>query len=155
MTLPSTGAISLGQVNTELGLSATAAISLNQSNVRGLAGVASGAIGMSSLRGKSAVSVTMNKSKTFAGGSASRYDKWTLTLNVTGGTATAWSWAASGPYGYVQSGGAAATCEVWGPAYDSGGFTSFSNESVSCYVTVGGVQYYVSDAIDITYGEVM
>jgi hypothetical protein len=52
MTLP-VGQISLGQVNTELGLSSTTLISLNQANVRALAGVASGQIAMSNLQGKS------------------------------------------------------------------------------------------------------
>ena len=53
MPLPtSPNAISLNQVNTELGLSATAAITLNDSAVRALAGVASGAISMNNLRGK-------------------------------------------------------------------------------------------------------
>jgi hypothetical protein len=53
MVLP-TGQISMSQVNTELGLATTTAISLNQANVRTLAGIASGAISMNDLRGKSA-----------------------------------------------------------------------------------------------------
>jgi len=51
MTLP-VGQISFGQVNTELGLSATAQISLNDAAVRALAGVPSGQIAMSNLQGK-------------------------------------------------------------------------------------------------------
>lgn len=43
----------MSQVNTELGLSSTATISLNQSSVRTLAGVPSGTISMNNLRGKS------------------------------------------------------------------------------------------------------
>ena len=54
MALPSTGAISLANVNVELGLSSTTTISLNQTSVRNLAGKASGTISMSDLRGKSA-----------------------------------------------------------------------------------------------------
>ena len=52
MTLP-TGTISMSQVDTELGSPSTTTISLNQSNVRALAGVPSGAISMSNLQGKS------------------------------------------------------------------------------------------------------
>lgn len=52
MTLPASGPISLGDVNVELGLSATAQISMNDAAVRALFGVASGGIGMSSGRGK-------------------------------------------------------------------------------------------------------
>lgn len=52
LVLPSSGAISLGQANTEMGLSATAPISLNQSNVRRLARDDGGTISMSQLRGK-------------------------------------------------------------------------------------------------------
>ena len=54
MTLPASGAISLATVNTELGLSSTATISMNDAAVRNLFGVASGAISMSNGHGKSA-----------------------------------------------------------------------------------------------------
>jgi hypothetical protein len=54
MPLPTTGPMSLSQVNTELGRSATATISLGEAAVRALAGVPSGPIGKASLRGKSA-----------------------------------------------------------------------------------------------------
>lgn len=52
MALPSSGAISLYAVNIELGLSGTTTISLNQSTVRDLFGVASGQISMSDGYGK-------------------------------------------------------------------------------------------------------
>jgi hypothetical protein len=52
MALPSSGVISLSDVNVELGLSSTAQISLNDSAVRTLFGVASGAINMEDGYGK-------------------------------------------------------------------------------------------------------
>lgn len=53
MALPSSGAISLSQVNTEMGKTASTAITMNDSGVRTLAGKSSGAVSMSDLRGKS------------------------------------------------------------------------------------------------------
>ena len=52
MTLPASGAISLGQVNTELGRGATATLGLGDSAVRTLFGIASGAIDMNTGHGK-------------------------------------------------------------------------------------------------------
>ena len=52
MPLPLTGPLSLSQVNLELGRGASTTISLGSAAVRGLAGIASGPIGKSNLRGK-------------------------------------------------------------------------------------------------------
>jgi len=68
MALPASGAISLSAVNTELGLSATAAIGMNDSAVRTLFGVASGAIALSDGYGKSNGGIFIAK-----GGSTSPY----------------------------------------------------------------------------------
>jgi hypothetical protein len=64
MALPASGAISLNDVNVELGLSGTATITMNDSAVRTLFGVASGAITMNNGYGKSnqfAFSITSNQ----------------------------------------------------------------------------------------------
>ena len=51
--LPETGSISMSQVNVELKKSETAVITLNDADVRKLAGKPSGTISMNDLRGKS------------------------------------------------------------------------------------------------------
>ncbi len=58
MTLQTAGPISLGNVRAELGRAAGTSISLGETAVRNLAGVASGLIRLSNLYGKSSVAFT-------------------------------------------------------------------------------------------------
>ena len=70
MTLPSAyNTITMAQVNTELGRASNAAINLNETAVRTLAGVPSGAISLHNLHGKSAVTLGFNQ-----GGALSIYN---------------------------------------------------------------------------------
>lgn len=114
----------MGAVNTELGLTATAAISLNDAAVRGLFGVASGAISMSGGYGKSsrkAIAITigantqnyvLNTAK--ASGYSTGKSDVTLTINAgvyVGATSTGvyaldvdTSWAAGDTVKIVNNG---------------------------------------------------
>lgn len=60
MTLPASGPISFNAINLELGLSGTATKSINDSDYRSLAAVASGLIDLQDFYGKSAVSITIS-----------------------------------------------------------------------------------------------
>ena len=112
MALP-TGTISMSQVNTELGRSSTATISLGETAVRTLAGVASGAISMDNLRGKS------NGATWTPDGGPSSGSRVTLSDEAGGGSASVaiscsqtavWTWTRSGSTAgtaTVSSGGSA------------------------------------------------
>lgn len=71
--LPETGSISMQQVNTELKKSGTATISLNDTDVRKLAGKTSGTLSMNDLRGKKA-SESVNNYSLHSGSYDSNYD---------------------------------------------------------------------------------
>lgn len=100
MALPSTGAISLNNVNQELGKASpyNQVVSLNDANVRALFGIASGAIRMSDGYGKS----TFTNSITFI----DNVTTWTVPANVT--SVRVKMWGAGGGGGYSGSGGGGA-----------------------------------------------
>ena len=123
MTLQSSGAISLGNVNVELGRSSTATISLGETAVRTLAGVSSGAIALSNLYGKS------NASFTPAGGTSSGSPEVITVYGFTGADASiscttnaTWTYTQSGsPAGYASiSSGTSATSISFNLTTDEG-----------------------------------
>lgn len=79
MTLPASGTLSMSQVNTELSRGSSAQISLGESAVRSLAGVASGVIAFQNLRGKPAVAITLEAASPSSTGSYAEY-----VLNASG-----------------------------------------------------------------------
>jgi hypothetical protein len=98
----------MSQVNTELGRSSTATISLNEAAVRALAGVASGTISMNDLRGKSAVAFTPDGGAT-AGTAvylASDVSYEQALVTITCNQTAVWNWTRSG------SGTPAATASI-------------------------------------------
>jgi hypothetical protein len=102
MALPASGAISLSAVNTELGLSSTASIGMNDSAVRTLFGKSSGAIALSDGYGKSNLSVFVAMGSTATAiYSTDNGATWnSSTLPGSGGNwfAVAWGGGASGKF---------------------------------------------------------
>jgi hypothetical protein len=141
MTTP-TGTISLSQVNTELGAASNAPISLNQSNVRTLAGVPSGPISMDNLRGKTNFTFTVSMSptsQTLSGTTVNRSFAAT-TATASTGTPTSYTWSITndltGVYS-IQSGQGTATA-IARVLNAQGGGTQHSAILV-CSVVVNGV----------------
>jgi hypothetical protein len=95
MPLP-TGTISMSEVNTELGRASNTNISLNEGVVRTLAGVASGAISMDNLRGKSNRAPYSDVS-TYSYTGADQY--FTVPSSIT--TIKVRAWGAGGGSGFV------------------------------------------------------
>lgn len=99
----STGTISLSEVNTNLSIGSTTNISLNQANVRSIAGIPSGTISMNNLRGKTSYSQTL---ATFSTTGGTQY--YTIPSGVTTIRVKVWGGggaASSGPTGPVAGGG--------------------------------------------------
>ncbi len=91
MTLPSSGPISFSQINTELGKASNATISLNDGDVRNLAGKASGAISMSDLLGKSSGPVF-----DYPPGYYERSARGTVIFKITSTVPCVWTYTRSG-----------------------------------------------------------
>jgi hypothetical protein len=143
MALP-TGTISMSQVNVELGRTSTASISLNETAVRTLAGVASGTISMNNLRGKSAVSWSpagtasapgQALSDMFGGGGND------ASVTITCNQAATWTYFESGSsegYADIASGNSATSITFTLPNYGFSVFTTYFSVSS----TAGGVTRY-------------
>jgi len=162
MALPASGAISLSAVNTELALSSTAQITMNDAAVRSLFGVASGAITMNNGYGKSnrtPLSVTYSTNTTDAslniaalGGYVS--GKTDVTVTVNSGIYVYGS--STGTPGLTISGGAAGDTVTLvnngyilgrGGAGGNGGPGSPANGDPG---SAGGTALSVSRAVSIT-----
>lgn len=144
MALQTSGAISLSNVNVELGRSSTAQISLGETAVRNLAGVASGAISLSNLYGKSNVSFTPSGGTSAASpeyvGSYEFYPTSASILIACTQTAT-WTWTRTGASvatASVASGGSASSITFSMPS------AQFLQRSATFTVsaTAGGITRY-------------
>lgn len=98
MALPTSGVLTMSAVNTELGRAATTAISLNETAVRTLAGVPSGAISMSNLYGKSSVAPP-----TISFVSEQNYSEYTYLNYSVGGTSPTTSGGFISGGGYITA----------------------------------------------------
>lgn len=137
MTLPSTGPISLANVNVELGLSSTTNISLNQTNVRTLAGISSGTISLNSLRGKSfAPSISISPSDLYTsisgGGSVTSAAATATASGGAGGYTYAWTYVSGDSFTINSSTSASTTFTT---TLVSGGYKL---GNYRCTVTSGG-----------------
>lgn len=93
MTTPASGTLAASQIDTELGRSATATMSMDGAPERSLAGVASGPISFQNLRNKAVAMSVVITSNTFKSGSATTIISDPITVIVSGGSGTYSSYA--------------------------------------------------------------
>ena len=148
MALP-TGTISMSQVNTELGRSATATITLGETAVRTLAGVASGAISMDNLRGKSNAPTFSPEGGASAGAAVALYDYGTgddvVSITIDCSVSAVWNYTRSGSFGTPTTGSTTATSRSFTL---SNGTANFRATTWTVSATAGGVTKYWTVQID-------
>ncbi len=140
MTLP-TGAISLYDVNIELGRAGGSTIDMNDASVRNLAGQPSGATDMNALRGKSALSmsIALVRSSGTAGTGRSQTQN-TITVTITGGTGTSFNWTSTGEASATFVSGQGTNQVIMrGPSYPNIQAQTSQSETVTVTFTVNGV----------------
>ena len=107
MTLPAyPNIITMAQVNTELGRASNAAINLNETAVRTLAGVPSGIITMHDLHGKSAAVLAFNSADTLWSAIASDPSDPDIYIGADGTISAGSGRSYSGPTGFLSPTGA-------------------------------------------------
>lgn len=143
MPLPTTGPISLSAVAGELGRVVGTAISLGETAVRNLAGVASGAISLSQLYGKGGA--TFSPAGGTSSGSPMALSDWrsgggTAQVTITCSQAAVWTYSRSGTYGSanVASGGSATSITF---SLSNSGYT-VRESTWTVSGTVGGTTRY-------------
>ena len=148
MALPSSGAISLNQVNVEIGNSATATISMNDADVRTLFDDASGTISMSQGHGKSwwtpmaATGGTVTTSGNYKIHTFTSSGTFTVTAVNSGGTVDSLVVAGGGGGGsYIGGGGGAGGMRTSQKTLSAQGYT----------ITVGAGGGSRADGTDSTF----
>jgi hypothetical protein len=156
MTLNASGPISLGgsttgeSINLELGLSATAQISLNDTAVRTLAGVASGAITVpTDFYGKSNVSFDPDGGDSV--GTAvfledEVFGPGTATITITCTQSAVWTYTRSGPFGTPPTGSQTATSLTFSLTNTG---STFRGSTWAVSATAGGTTKYWSVQLSV------
>jgi len=159
MTLPASGPLSMSQVNSELALVSTTQLSFSQTVLRTLAGVLSGDISMSSLRGKSnrkSISLTVNAStneyNVYSSASATgNYVAGTSDIVLTIGVGVYISSSSEAAPALTVSGfstGDTVTINNYGQIYGHGGR---GGSGGTLYVSVSSVGFQGGTAISLNF----
>lgn len=140
----------MSDVNTELGRSATANISLNETAVRTLAGVASGTISMNNLRGKSNAPTFSPAGGNSAGTAVNLFGSGigdeSISITIDCSVSAVWNYTRTGAIaGQPPTGSVTATSITFSLSNPT---TSYRQTLWSVNATAGGITKYWNVQID-------